>query len=398
MGLGAPRLAGARAVASSVNLDQADDESAMTARTRRLRDGVLNHQRSALAQAVTLVESTHPARRAQAQLLLTSLQRHVRAKEGQRARPTMRLGISGSPGVGKSTFIEAFGQHLLGSGLRLGVLTVDPSSTITGGSILGDKTRMPVLSAHPDAYVRPSPSSGSLGLSLPSSLAYLLWYRCSFRMIQLLARNTTDAIVLCEAFGADVVLVETVGVGQSEVAVADMVDMFILLLPPAGGDELQAAFDQNGVLHMLSNRQGIKRGIMEVSDLIIINKADGDLTQAAHRARVEHQNALHLMRRKSRNWDPEVVATSALEHRGISEVKDVIDSFYDAMMASGELMERRSNQYERWMWRHVQDDLMQRFHQHDGVKALLPEITRQMRERTMTPGVAAEHLIATFTA
>ncbi|MBM3347404.1 MAG: methylmalonyl Co-A mutase-associated GTPase MeaB, partial [Betaproteobacteria bacterium] len=228
--------------------------------------------RRALGRAITLVESAHPQDRGPGNRLLELL--------APRAGKSIRIGLSGVPGAGKSTFIEAFGLHIIGRGHRVAVLAVDPSSSISGGSILGDKTRMELLSRREEAFIRPSPAGQTLGG---------------------VARHTRETILLVEAAGFDVVIVETVGVGQSETAVADMTDMFVLLLLPAGGDELQ----------------GIKRGIVELADLVVVNKADGPLEAAAGRAAADYRNAVHYLRPRSRNWQVEVETCSALEGRGI---------------------------------------------------------------------------------
>jgi len=240
-----------------------------------LAEGVVNGNRRALAQAITLIESTRPDHRTAASDLLQRLM--------PQAGHSIRVGISGVPGVGKSTFIEALGNHVIDAGHRVAVLTVDPSSAISGGSILGDKTRMELLSRRPEAYIRPSPAGKTLGG---------------------VTRRSREALILCEAAGYDVVIVETVGVGQSETRVADMTDMFILLQLPGGGDELQ----------------GIKRGIMELADLILINKADGELKALAGRSAADYRNALRLLHPRSANWKVEVQTCSARDGRGIAEV------------------------------------------------------------------------------
>ena len=269
---------------------------------------VLQGERTALARAITLVESSRADHQAQAQDLLTRVLPHT----GR----AVRLGLSGAPGVGKSTFIEAFGLSLTARGLRVAVLAIDPSSSITGGSILGDKTRMELLARDPNAFIRPSPAGRTLGG---------------------VARRTREAMLLTEAAGFDVVLIETVGVGQSETAVADMVDMFVLLLSPGGGDELQ----------------GIKRGIMELADLVIVNKADGDLVPAAKRAAMEYKSALHLMRPKSAHWRPDVLLASSLKGTGIDEIWAAVSAHREALEGAGEIASHRAAQAQAWMWRFV---------------------------------------------
>src|SRR3954469_10642885 len=281
-----------------------------------LTDDLLGGDRRALAKAITLVESTRPDHRDEAVALVDAVL--------PRTGGATRVGISGSPGVGKSTFIEALGEHVVDRGLQLAVLAVDPSSARSGGSILGDKTRMTELGRRPEAFIRPSPGGTQLGG---------------------VARRTREAMLLCEAAGFDVVLVETIGVGQSEVAVADMVDLFALLVAPGGGDELQ----------------GIKRGIMELADLVVVNKADGDLAPAAGRTRADYASAVHLLRPKWRNWATEVVAVSALTGAGIAEVWTAIERFCVAVAADGELATARAGQATAWLWSEVGDTLLERF-------------------------------------
>ncbi len=312
-----------------------------------LQDG----QRRALAKAITLVESTRPDDRDMAQALLAD----VLPKTGK----AKRIGLSGAPGVGKSTFIEALGSYLIDAGHKAAVLAVDPSSTRTGGSILGDKTRMERLSRDAKAFVRPSPSGGSLGG---------------------VARRTREALLLTEAAGYDVILVETVGVGQSETAVADMVDMFCLLLSPAGGDELQ----------------GIKRGIMELADLVVVNKADGDMQIAAKRAQGEYRAALHLMRPKFHGWTPRVVLASALEGRGLDAVMGQIDRFYAHLSETEQLAPLREDQAEAWMWSEIQDSLLEGFHGNKDVAAQLSAVRRGVRSGTLPAARGARQLLKAF--
>jgi len=283
-----------------------------------LEDGVRSGDRRALARAITLVESTRVDHRAQAVELLDRL---VDAIGG-----SLRVGISGSPGVGKSTLIEALGLEIIESGHQLAVLAVDPSSRRSGGSILGDKTRMSELGRHERAFIRPSPSGTTLGG---------------------VARRTREALLLCEAAGVDVVLVETVGVGQSEVAVAELVDVFTLLVAPGGGDDLQ----------------GIKRGIMELADLIVVNKADGDLAAAAGRAAADHRNALGLMRPRFPGVTPEVLTVSALNGSGIPEAWAAVQDVHSQIRETGALEVLRRNQAVEWMWSEVRDTLL------DGLRA-----------------------------
>lgn len=307
--------------------------------------------RRALARAITLAESSRPDHRHQAEDVLAEL--------GPTPSGTLRIGISGPPGVGKSTFIEAFGTEVVGRGHRLAVLAVDPSSTVSGGSILGDKTRMPELSRHPDAFVRPSPGGGELGG---------------------VARRTRDAMALCEAAGFDVVVVETIGVGQSEVAVAAMVDAFVLLVSPGGGDELQ----------------GIKRGIMELADLVVVTKADGDLAAAAGRAVADHTNALGLLRPRWETWRPEVLACSSVSGTGIAEVWEALERFAAAVGDSGELARHRATQRVEGMWAEVRGALADRLAADPAVAATLARIEPEVAGGQMTPSAAARALLTVF--
>lgn len=323
----------------------------MTDKLQDMADRILAGQRRALARGITLVESSRADHREQAKTLLEK----IVTSTGN----AVRVGISGTPGVGKSTFIEAFGQHLTAQDLKVAVLAVDPSSKRTGGSILGDKTRMEHLARDPNAFIRPSPSGGTLGG---------------------VARRTRETMLLAEAAGFDVILVETVGVGQSETTVAEMVDIFCLLLAPGGGDELQ----------------GIKRGVMELADLVIINKADGDLLPAARRAATEYRGALGLMRPKTPHWSPRVRMASAVEGNGIPEVWRDITKFRNDMTAAGALEVLRSEQARSWMWQELTDSLVQALMADAGVARALPEWERQVMDGTTTPGAAADALRQMF--
>jgi LAO/AO transport system kinase len=316
-----------------------------------LAAAIVAGDRRALARAITLVESTRDDHRHDAELLLERLLPHTGG--------AVRLGISGVPGVGKSTFIEAFGHHVIGEGYRLAVLAVDPSSQRSGGSILGDKTRMEELGRSPDAFIRPSPTGGTLGG---------------------VARRTREAILLCEAAGFDVVIVETVGVGQSETAVADLVDMFVLLLLPSGGDELQ----------------GLKKGIVEIADLLVVNKADGDLEKAAGRSAAEYANALHVLTPASAHWTPAVMTCSALENRGIGEVWQQVNRFIETMRTAGAFAMRRERQARGWMWSAVDEALRAAFRADPAVQALLGPLEDAVAAGETTPGRAARALIAAF--
>ena len=313
-----------------------------------LAAGIRSGSRSALARGITLVESSRADHQAIAQALLAEL-----LPETGKA---VRLGLSGTPGVGKSTFIEAFGRLLTGKGLRVAVLAVDPSSARTGGSILGDKTRMELLARDPNAFIRPSPSGGTLGG---------------------VARRTREAMLLAEAAGYNVILVETVGVGQSETSVADMVDMFVLLLAPGGGDELQ----------------GIKRGIMELADLIVVNKADGDLVPAARRAQTEYQAALHLMRPKTPAWAPHVLLASALKGEGLDKVWQAAEAHRAALTASGDLARLRADQARAWFWTELREGLISTLKSDAKAAALMPELEREVEEGQSTPTAAARRLL-----
>jgi len=316
-----------------------------------IADAVLAGQRRALARAITMIESTRADHRAAADALMERLLPH--------AGNSIRIGISGVPGVGKSTFIESFGLHVIERGHRVAVLAVDPSSPRSGGSILGDKTRMEMLSRDERAFIRPSPSGGTLGG---------------------VARRTREALLACEAAGFDVIIVETVGVGQSETAVSDMVDMFLLLLVPGGGDELQ----------------GIKKGIVEIADAIVVNKADGDLANAAMRAARDYQNALHLLRPTSVHWQVPVLRSSALTNSGIDEVWATVERYRQVMGQAGELTARRTAQAQAWMWNEVAENLMLRFRAHPRVTALLAETEGRVAAGSATPTAAAQTLLNAF--
>ncbi|MFJ9811022.1 methylmalonyl Co-A mutase-associated GTPase MeaB [Streptomyces sp. NPDC101158] len=313
--------------------------------------GVRDGKRALVARAITLVESTRPAHRALAQELLTRLLPH-----SGRAR---RIGISGVPGVGKSTFIDAFGTMLTGLGHRVAVLAVDPSSTRTGGSILGDKTRMERLAVDPAAFVRPSPSAGTLGG---------------------VAKATRESMVVMEAAGYDVILVETVGVGQSETAVADMVDSFLLLTLARTGDQLQ----------------GIKKGVLELADVVAVNKADGPHVTDARAAARELAGALRLMHGREAVWTPPVLSCSARESTGLDEVWERLEKHRSLLDATGRLAARRRDQQVGWAWAMVRDELLDRLHSDPAVRALTPEVERQVRDGELTATLAAERILGAF--
>jgi LAO/AO transport system kinase len=318
--------------------------------------GVLSGDRATLGRALTLVESDLPAHQEQAQELL------LRLAQARRDAPlAFRVGITGVPGVGKSTFIEALGMHLLKEEHRVAVLAVDPTSTLSGGSILGDKTRMERLAQEEGAFIRPSPSRGSLGG---------------------VTRKTRESILICEAAGFDVVLVETVGVGQSETVVAEMVDFFLVLLLAGAGDELQ----------------GIKRGIVELADLLAINKADGDNRTAAERARQDYAAALHYLRPTTTDWQPPVLTCSATEGTGIAAIWAAVEEHREILEESGEFAARRRRQQLGWMWSMVEDQLLQRVRRHPALVEALPEIERQVEAGTLPATLAARRILARLTA
>ena len=326
-------------------------ESVSEQDTAVLADGVLEGNRRALAQAITLIESTRRDHRASASALLERLIPY--------AGNSIRLGISGVPGVGKSTFIEALGNHVIDAGHRVAVLTVDPSSAISGGSILGDKTRMEQLSRRSDAFIRPSPTGNTLGG---------------------VTRRSREAMILCEAAGFDVIIVETVGVGQSETKVADMTDMFVLLLLPGAGDELQ----------------GIKRGIVELADLILINKADDNLVKLAGQAAAEYRNALRLLHPRSANWKVEVQTCSARDGVGIAEAWEVVLRHREMLDASGQFTARRASQSRDWMWSEVNDNLIAALQSDPQVRKEIPALEAAASEGRIPPTIAARQLLEIF--
>ena len=311
---------------------------------------LLAGDRRALARAITLIESTREDHRLRADALLSTLL--------PRTGRSTRLGITGIPGVGKSTFIERFGLELIGRGHRVAILAIDPSSKRTGGSILGDKTRMERLSRDERAFIRPSPAGTTLGG---------------------VARRTREAMLLSEAAGYDVVIVETVGVGQSETAVADMVDMFVLLLPPAGGDDLQ----------------GIKKGVVELADLLVVNKADGEFGAAANRAAADYANALRLLHPAMAQWMPEVRTCSAVEGTGIAEVWETVGRFRAAVGEAG-MAQRRATQARAWLWNEVGETLMSALRSHPDVRRQVAPLEREVERGTLTPSAAARRLLEAF--
>ncbi len=321
--------------------------SALSAEDRALADGVLGGNRRALAKAITLIESIKPDHQQRAEALLETLLPHT----GR----SLRIGITGVPGVGKSTFIEAFGLHLIGQGHRIAVLAVDPSSSVTGGSILGDKTRMEILSQRTEAFIRPSPSSGSLGG---------------------VAEKTREALLLCEAAGFDVILVETVGVGQSETTVAGMTDCFVLLQLPNAGDDLQA----------------IKKGVVELADIVAFNKADIDPV-AAERAAAQMRAALAMLRPAAARWQPPVLTVSAIQRTAIADFWQTLLNYRQTMTDAGELAAKRRRQARDWMWTMIDAGLRRRFREHPAVHGALPELARSVEAGAVTPAAAAHKLL-----
>jgi LAO/AO transport system kinase len=323
----------------------------LTAADQHLVDAILKGgaaQRRALAKTITLLESTRADHQLRARQVLDALLPHT----GQ----AVRIGISGVPGAGKSTFIEALGLWLIDQGKRVAVLAVDPSSSISGGSILGDKTRMELLCQREEAFIRPSPSAGSLGG---------------------VAEKTREAMLVCEAAGFDVIIIETVGVGQSETAVAGMVDMFCLLQLPNAGDDLQA----------------IKKGIVEMADMVVINKADID-PKATLVARAQWKKALHFVRPASPHWTPPVISLSALHKEGIQDFWQQVNKYCAALKPTGEFEARRRRQALDWMWSLIDSGLRQHFHHHPEVRAQLAGISQSVASGQTTPGVAAYRLLA----
>ena len=321
--------------------------SRVAATCEAIRDG----DRRALARTITLLESSRDDLAAEGQSLLDALVPYTGG--------AVRIGITGPPGVGKSSFIEALGLHRIDAGDRVAVLAIDPSSPVTGGSILGDKTRMERLARSPQAFIRPSPSGGTLGG---------------------VAQRTREAMLVCEAAGYGVVIVETVGIGQSEVAVAGMVDFFLVLLQPGSGDELQ----------------GIKKGVLELADGLVVHKADGDLLAVAERSRAQFAGALSLLRPLSPSWSPRVLCASSRTGAGIAEVWEMIREQRAALEASGEAAARRRDQTRAWMWSLVDEGLRRAFRQHPKVAARIEELEREVESLRTTPAHAARTLLATF--
>ncbi|MFC3882840.1 methylmalonyl Co-A mutase-associated GTPase MeaB [Bacillus songklensis] len=314
-------------------------------------DGILQHNRVMLAQAITLIESNAPRHFQKAQDVLKLIFPYT--------GKSVRIGITGVPGAGKSTFIEAFGMYLCELGHKVAILAIDPSSTITGGSILGDKTRMEELSRHPNAFIRPSPSQGKLGG---------------------VHRKTRESILLCEAAGFDVIIVETLGVGQGETIVKDMVDVFLLLALTGAGDELQ----------------GMKKGIMELADLICINKADGDNLSKALITKQEYESILHFLQSATKGWQTKVMTCSALYKEGIEEVWNMIQQFITHCKERGFLEEKRAAQMKYWLGAMISDYLYASFYGNENVKRTRPMLERKMMNKEITVSEAADQLIRMY--
>ena len=311
-------------------------------------DGVLNCDRALLAQAITLIESFNDDHRATADAVLNELL--------IQKQDSIRIGITGVPGVGKSTFIESFGKQLTSLDHKVAVLAVDPTSSRTGGSILGDKTRMQELSRDKNAFIRPSPTSGTLGG---------------------VTRVTRETIVLCEAAGFDVILVETVGVGQSEIMVSQMVDFFLALMLPGAGDELQ----------------GIKKGILEIADMIAVNKADGEMKNAANRAVMEYQHALDILNPKSANWKPRSLSCSAFTGDGLAAIWETICDYKRLLKDAGEWQEKRKSQQVEWMWAIIRERILSKIETNEKVQSLVPQLELQVAESKLTPALAALEIL-----
>jgi len=310
--------------------------------------GVLDRDRLTLARTITLIESTLPAHQELARTIVDRLLPYT----GR----SIRVGITGVPGAGKSSFIERFGTMLTGRGHRVAVLAIDPSSSRSGGSILGDKTRMERLAIDPNAFIRPSPSSGTLGG---------------------VGRRTREAMLVCEAAGYDVAIIETMGVGQSETTVASMVDFFLVLMIAGAGDELQ----------------GIKKGVLEMADAIVINKADGDNLVRAESAQKEYQSALNMLMPASPNWRPPVLTCSAMEGRGIDTIWETILAHRDKLTVSGEMAEKRKNQALDWMAFLLDEGLRQWFYANPRVREALPGLRKDVEEKKTSPTAAADSLL-----
>jgi GTPase len=323
-------------------------ETDVSMKVQDYTDGVLAMNRRIVAKTITLIESSLPSHQEMAKAIVDALLPH--------AGKAVRIGITGVPGVGKSTYIESFGLQLVKQGHRVAVLAIDPSSSKSGGSIMGDKTRMEKLSLEQQAFIRPSPTGGTLGG---------------------VARRTRETIVVCEAAGFDVIIVETVGVGQSETTVASMVDFFLVLMLAGAGDELQ----------------GIKKGVLELADAIAINKADGDNIQNAQKAKIEYEKALNLLTPSSKNWSPPVLTCSAVTLDGIEDIWQTILDHRKKLEISGELREKRRRQALDWLWALVEEGLKDRFYRNPNVEKSLPQIIKAVEKGKTAPTIAADMLL-----
>ena len=332
---------------SSAGSSSGDEETSISLQADEIRRG----DRRAMARAITLIESGLPEQADAGQEILERLLPD--------SGSALRVGITGPPGVGKSTFIEGLGLLLVEQGYRVAVLAVDPSSPVTGGSILGDKTRMELLAQHEAAFIRPSPSGGSLGG---------------------VAHRTREVMLLCEAAGYDVILIETVGIGQSEVTVSSMVDFFLVMLLPAGGDQLQ----------------GIKRGVMELADLLVVNKADGSTRQLAENTRQEYESALSLIRPSSSAWQPRALLASALDRTGLSEVWDAMQAHKAALLSTGDLEQRRKKQNRDWMWSLIDRGLREALDGDPQAAARWPQLEEEVEAELRTPASASRSILNLF--
>lgn len=314
-------------------------------------NGVLNKDRIKLARAITLIESNSLQHRETAREVIQKLLPH--------SGNSLRVGVSGVPGAGKSTFIEALGMYLIEKGHKVAVLTVDPSSSVTKGSVLGDKTRMEKLSREQDCFIRPSPSGGALGG---------------------VTRKTRETITLCEAAGFDVILIETVGVGQNEISVRSMVDFFLLILVSGAGDELQ----------------GIKKGVVEIADAVLINKADGPNEKAANLAKAEYASALHYIKPASKGWQSKAHTASSITGKGIPEIWDVMLKFAEITRGNGFFEKRRKSQALEWVFSMIENELKERFYNDPAIKAGLPDVKEKIDREELPPTIAAEYLLDLF--
>ena len=335
-------------------------ESKMPLKTvDELFEQLVSGNRATLATTITLIESTKDSHKYQADALLSKALSYLKVRHETAGKSTFRIGLTGAPGAGKSSLIETFGKRLTREGHKVAVLAIDPSSIKTGGSLLGDRTRMVMLSHDPNAYIRPSPTAGTLGG---------------------VAKKTNEAIILCEAAGYDIILVETVGIGQSEVAVSEMVDMFVLVIPPASGDELQ----------------GIKKGIVEMVDLVLVNKADGDLLPAARRIQSEYASALKLLRRPTDIWHPNVYPVSSLFDEGFDKVWSNMAEFKELMLSKNLFFLKRKQQNKAWMWRILRENILATFTKNQQFLKQIKDYEMYVEDELMTPNMAANNLLKMF--